>query len=38
MMSLGYGIMSIILKPMKGVLQMTLKISEGIKKTALYSF
>lgn len=24
---LGYGLVSIVLKPMKGVLQMTLKIS-----------
>ena len=27
-----------VLKPVKGVLQMTLKISEGIKKTAQFSF
>jgi hypothetical protein len=32
------GIVSVVLKPMKGVLQMTMKISEGIKKTALFSF
>ena len=29
---------SIVFKPVKGILQMTLKISEGIKKTALFSF
>ena len=35
---MGHGLLSVVYKPVKGLLRMTLKISEGIKKTALFSF